>query len=197
MSHEDYTWIQHCLSGDKNAFKPLVEKYQQSIFGTIYKMVFDPELTRDLTQEVFVKVYTRLNTYDPRYPFKVWIHRIAIHRAIDFLRKKRPEQLIFDDDNNSEKPGLKHILPDPSDTPDISVERKEIADRVHHAIHQLDHKLKTVVVLRHFQEMSYDQISNVLNVPMGTVKNRLFRAREELQRTLLNQQLTEREESER
>ncbi len=185
MSNEDYTLVQRCLSGDKNAFRPLVEKYQQSIFGTIIKMVFEPELARDLTQEVFVKTYTRLNTYDPRYPFKVWIHRIAVHRAIDFLRKKRPEQLIFDDDSG-EKTGLKHVLPDSSDTPDISLERKETADRVRHAVQQLDPKLKTVVVLRHFQEMSYDRISEILKIPMGTVKNRLFRAREELQQILLS-----------
>ena len=185
MNANDYDFIQRCLQGDREAFRPLVESYQNLVFRTIVRMVYDPELAKDLTQEVFVKAYMKLDTFDPKYPFRVWINRIAIHRAIDYLRKKRNEYLVLDEPIATDEGEIFREYPD--DKPDVMeiMEKHETAAAVRKAVHSLEPKLRAVVVLRHFQEMNYDEIASTLKIPVGTVKNRIFRGREKLQEILL------------
>ena len=185
MNANDYDFIQRCLGGNRDAFRPLVERYQNLVFRTIIRMVYDPELAKDLTQEVFVKAYMKLQTFDPNYPFRVWINRIAIHRAIDYLRKKRKEYLILDEPISTDEGEMLREYPDGQMSAVEVMERNETAEAVRKAVHELDPKLRAVVVLRHFQEMNYDEIAETLKIPIGTVKNRIFRAREKLQEILL------------
>ncbi|MBN1551815.1 sigma-70 family RNA polymerase sigma factor [bacterium] len=188
MNVSDYELIERCLSGDKNAFRPLVEQYQRYVFDTVFRMVYNYETAKDLTQEVFMKAFAKLHTFNPKYTFGVWIHRIAIHSAIDFLRRRKPEYLILDNDSDPDALPMREQIADTSFSPYSKVASSEAFKRIQKAVYELEPKLKAVVILRHFREMNYDQISDVLKIPLGTVKNRLFRAREKLQEVLLQHQ---------
>lgn len=185
MTYHEYELVQKCISGDREAFRPLVEAYQQTLFTTIIRMVHDPETARDITQEAFVKAYTKLNTFDTRYPFRIWLTKIAVNTAIDFLRKFKPQNISIDapvDADESQE--LKLQLPDPKMSPQETIEQAETSSLVRKAVMELDPKLKAVIVLRHFEEMDYEQIAEILRIPLGSVKNRLFRAREKLHQVL-------------
>lgn len=187
VNQDDLAHIQKCLAGDRNAFRPLVERYQRSVSITISKMVYDMETVRDLVQDVFINAFSRLSTFDPIYPFKTWIQRIAINRAIDHLRRRRPEMLILDDEIEMEEGSVRPQFEDPKPTPDILLENAEQSSMLQRAVEKLDPDLRSVIVLRHFQDMNYDDIAIALDIPLGTVKNRIFRAREKLQSLILAQ----------
>lgn len=184
VRNDDFTFVQRCLAGERDAFRHLVENHQQRVFHTILRMVYNRETARDLSQETFVKAYTKLHTFNPQYPFRVWIQRIATHCAIDYLRRKKPEYLTLDDTTNPDRPPLSQQIRDTGRTPDTTLEQREEADMVRAAVADLDPKLKAVIILRHFRDMNYDEISECLQIPLGTVKNRIFRARNKLQQIL-------------
>lgn len=185
MKETDYELIQRCLGGDRNGFKGIVERYQRRVFDTVYRMVFDTENARDITQEVFVKAYTKLHTFNPVYPFRVWIQRIATRTAIDHLRRRKPEMLEWNGDGESARWSVEARYASPQLRPDQRLEQVETAEIVRKAVEHLQPKLKAVIVLRHFREMSYEEIADTLQIPIGTVKNRLFRARDQLQQYLV------------
>ncbi len=189
-THEDLTYITQCLEGDREAFRELVVRYQSRILSTIYRMIHDPEMSRDLAQEVFVKAYTKLSSYDARYPFKVWITRIATYHTIDYLRRRKPEFPVLQDPLNPARPSVIDTASSKDLTPDERIWRKERAGIISRALQNLDPKLRAVVVLRHYEDLNYDEIADALNIPLGTVKNRLFRAREKLQELILDKHLT-------
>lgn len=193
MRGDDYTFIQRCLAGERDAFKFLVENHQRTVFDTIIRMVYNRETARDIAQETFVKAYTKLHTFDPRYPFRVWIQRIATHCAIDFLRRRKPEYLTLDDTTNPDRTPLSQQIRDKKPTPDMTMEQEERSEMVQNAVCKLDPKLRAVIVMRHFRDMNYDEISEVLQIPLGTVKNRIFRARTKLQELLLEENLIQEE----
>jgi RNA polymerase sigma-70 factor, ECF subfamily len=187
----DFETVQQVLLGNADAFRPLVEQYQRMVHDTIVRMVYNSETARDLTQEVFVKAYTKLHTYDPKYPFRVWIHRIAINRAIDFLRRRKPEYLIIDESSDPNSNAAPFQIPDHKPTPDKHLESLENSERIKRAVYSLEPKLKAIIVLRHFRDLNYEQIAETLGIPLGTVKNRLFRAREKLQTILTGEDVIE------
>jgi RNA polymerase sigma-70 factor, ECF subfamily len=185
--YDEFLQIQKCLSGDRNAFQPLVERHQKTVFDIIVRMVFDKETARDLAQEAFVKAYTKLQTFDPRFPFRTWLAKIASNTAIDFLRKRKPEVLALDEPAAADEQSPQKDIIDPQLLADGLLERSELSEMVRKAVYSLEPKLRAVVVLRHFEEMDYEQISDILRIPLGTVKNRLFRARDALQLLLTPQ----------
>jgi RNA polymerase sigma factor (sigma-70 family) len=182
----DQIFINRCLDGDREAFRELVVRYQKHIGYTIYKMIYDSEMARDLSQEVFIKAYTKLFSYDSRYPFKVWITRIATCHTIDYLRKRKPEYTTSTISSNSFHPTALEMARSREPMPDETISRKERAGMVTRALQTLDPKLRMVIVLRHYHDMNYSEIADALNIPIGTVKNRLFRAREKLQDLIIN-----------
>ncbi|HPQ42312.1 MAG TPA: sigma-70 family RNA polymerase sigma factor [bacterium] len=189
LKTDDQIIIRRCLDGDREAFREIVIRYQSRVLSTIYRMIRDSEMARDLAQEVFVKAYTKLSTYDPRYSFKVWILRIATYHTIDHLRRRRPEFPVTrepDDDRPTPIDRAHSRAP----SPDEMVWRQEQADMVAQAVNRLDPKLRAVVILRHYEDLNYDEIAEALDIPMGTVKNRLYRARERLQQLILQNHAT-------
>lgn len=193
MNQDDLAHIQKCLEGDRNAFRPLVERYQRTVSITISRMVYDMETVRDLVQEVFLNAFNRLSTFDPVFPFKTWIQRIAVNRAIDHLRRKRPEMLIIDDDIEMEEGTVRPQFEDPRPTPEANLVKEEQSEMLRHAVQSLEPDLRAVIVLRHFQDMNYDEIAEALDIPLGTVKNRIFRARDKLQTLILAREGTTKE----
>ncbi|MBN1296486.1 sigma-70 family RNA polymerase sigma factor [bacterium] len=183
MENDDQLYINRCLEGDREAFRELVIRYQSRVLSIIGRMVRDREMARDLAQEVFVKAYTKLSSYDSRFAFKVWILRIATYHTIDYLRRRRPEFPVAQDLDGG-CPSVIDRAHSRVPSPEEALLQSEQADLVAEAVRKLDPKLRAVVILRHFEELNYDEIADALDIPMGTVKNRLFRAREKLQKLM-------------
>lgn len=188
-TRDDIYFIKQCLDGDREAFRELVHRYQNFVFYVVFKMIRDAEMSRDLTQDIFIKAYIKLHTYNAQFTFKTWIARIAMYRAIDHLRRIKTENLVYVDDYGSNGTLLIDQEQSGEPTQEQRILRAEKAEMVARALKKLDPKLKAVIVMRHYQEMNYEEIAETLNIPVGTVKNRLFRAREKLQKLLVDSSL--------
>lgn len=176
--------IQKSLSGDADAFEWIVRKYQRRIYYTVIQMVMDHEDTNDIIQETFIKVYTKLDTYDPTYPFYPWLYRIAINTTLNHQKQKKRNQLLSLDDNNG------HHKPDFATGPMQmrEMEGDELIKGVREALRKIPAEQRMVFMLRVRDELSYQEISEQLEISIGTVMSRLSRAREKL-RMLLNHHL--------
>lgn len=188
-TYDDYIYVKQCLDGNREVFRELVIRYQKYIYYTVYRMVHDPEMSRDLTQEIFIKAFTKLHTYDESYSFKTWIGRIAAHHAIDHVRRRKPEFPVSSDAFRPDQPTAIDLAQSREPAQDQKLLQNERAEIVAGALRHLDPKLRMIVILRHYEDMNYNEIADVLNIPIGTVKNRLFRAREKLQELLLGNPL--------
>jgi len=166
-------------TGREDGFEELVRRYQRPIAAYVYRMIGDYESSLDLTQEVFIKVYASLTRYRAEYKFSTWIYRIAHNVAIDYLRRNavaRREMsftLEADDAEEFEMPLASSAL-----TPEEESELKERRAEIEAVIGCLPPPYRELIVLRHAHDMNYDEIAEVTNLPLGTVKNRIFRARE-------------------
>jgi RNA polymerase sigma-70 factor (ECF subfamily) len=177
VAESDAELAGRALSGSEHASRELVRRYERSVFNLIVRMVRNPALAEDLAQETFVKVFTRLSTYDPRYKFASWILKIAHNTTIDHLRQAHPPMSsLGDGDDPTEAPSPDSGTPSPL----ALVERKELADVLGTAIDQLRPEYRQVVILRYQEDLSYEEIAQVLGLPLGTVKSYLHRARAEL-----------------
>ncbi|MEM7102546.1 MAG: sigma-70 family RNA polymerase sigma factor [Bacteroidota bacterium] len=177
---EDYDLVKRAVNySDQQAYSELLKRYRDSIFHMMLKMVHNREDADDLTLEAFGKAFRRLDSYSPKYAFSTWLFKIAINNAIDFIRKKRLHLLSIDDSmmsdsDQSYSSNLRSNTLDP--------EQKYIRDQklvmTRRLLERLSHKYRLMIELRFFEELSYDQISKELNIPLGTVKAQLFRAKE-------------------
>ncbi len=176
--------VQQVLEGDREAFGLLVERHHRPIFNYIYRMVGSPDLAADLTQEVFLKVYTALPTYDPAYRFSTWLYRIASNRVIDHVRRRRMVTVPLDAAAPADSTGTIREVASRRPGPDQDLMDRESAGDLRGALAGLPSEYRELIVLRHFQHRSYEEIASIKGSPLGTVKNRLFRAREALRRRL-------------
>ena len=171
------------LRGDDGRFGDLVDRYQGRLVNYLARMVRSTEEAHDLTQEVFLKVYQALDRFDPRYRFSTWIFRVAQNAAIDSLRRQRlrfqsPAREGADGEEREWEP------PSPERGPYGELRNRERAAAIHGAIDALPGEYRELIVLRHYAELSYEEIASVKRLPLGTVKNKLFRARQTLKETL-------------
>lgn len=181
---EDIALIDEALQGNQTAFEKLMNKYYQHIYNLIYKMIFKKEDVEDLTQEAFIKAFNSLQNFDRQFAFSTWLYKIATNNSIDYLRKKKLSTFSIDKEIASEDSDFKFEIPDTEYVPDnkiIEEERKKIIDE---AIESLPDKYKKVIVLRHKNEMEYEEIAEKLELPLGTVKAHIFRGRELLNKYL-------------
>lgn len=174
--------------GHEWAYRELVRRYQRPIFSLIYRMVRDRERAEDLAQETFVKVLNALESYRPEYKFSSWIFKIANNAAIDHLRRKELDTLSLDgapDAVTSERrEGTSLQIAAQSESPLQELEARELGEVIERAIAQLRPEYRSCILLRHVQGYAYEEIANMLDLPLGTVKTYIHRARSEL-RTLL------------
>jgi RNA polymerase sigma-70 factor, ECF subfamily len=170
-SIQDADCVARCLTGDGGAFELLVVRYQRVLFTVAFRLTGDYEDARDAVQNVFVRAFEKLHTYDPSRPFFSWLYRIAINESLNLRRARRPHEPL------AASLGMGHSPADP-------VERAELSQRVHGALRKLTSDQREVVILRHFAELNYDEIARALGIPQKTVKSRLFSARERLQHLL-------------
>lgn len=183
-SLEDDALVKRAIGGDEKAYKELVDKYQRAIYYHILKMIRDREQVEDLVQETFVKAFDNLNSYSTNYAFSTWLYRIATNHTIDYLRKKKLQTLSIDEPVKTRDGDMQMQLPDDSAETDRQIIRKQRQKIVQQAIEDLPPKYKRVIKMRHMEEKSYQEISEILDLPLGTVKAHIFRARELLYKAL-------------
>ena len=169
------------LAGSEDAFRELVRRFERPVYTLIVRMVQDPALAEDLAQEVFVKAYRRLDTYDPERKLSSWLFKIAHNTTIDHLRRGAPETVPLEAEKDDERAGLASVLPDESvESPSAQVERKDLARALEKAIATLRPEYREAVVMFYAGGASYQEICEVTGLPMGTVKTNLHRARKQL-----------------
>jgi RNA polymerase sigma-70 factor (ECF subfamily) len=180
----DTDLVARAAAGDGVCFDQLVERYHRQIANFVFRMVGNYETALDLTQEVFIKVYSSLGRYNPEFKFSTWIYKIASNTAIDYLRKQSvvvsPLYMVSGDDEEFELP-----IPSKGPNPERALERTERSAQIEEAISKLPPRYRELIVLRHVSEFSYDEIAEVTGLPLGTVKNRIFRAREAMRKHLI------------
>jgi RNA polymerase sigma-70 factor (ECF subfamily) len=175
----DQQLVARAQRGDKRAFELLVMKYQRKLGRLLSRWVRDPAEVEDVTQEAFIKAYRALPSFRGESAFYTWLYRIAINTAKNYLvalGRRAPTTTGFD---NEEAEGFEDAeqLRD-SNTPESELEGKQIANVVNRAMDTLPEDLRTAITLREIEGLSYDEIANVMNCPIGTVRSRIFRARE-------------------
>lgn len=175
----DLLLVERVRSGDKRAFDLLVEKYRRKIGRLLSRMVRDPEEVEDITQEAFIKAYRALPQFRGDAAFYTWLYRIAVNTAKNYLATRSKAVSTFnevrgDDDDGSDE---RFAAPD-YNTPDAELLSKQIAYAVNEAVEALPEELRTAITLREIEGMSYEDIASFMGCPIGTVRSRIFRARE-------------------
>ncbi len=176
--------IESALGGNQGAYKELMERHRSAIYHIVLKIVRDREAVEDLVQETFMKAFASLATYRSEYKFSTWLYRIAANAAIDYLRKKRLKTLSLDAPVHGSDDMGSIDIPDYSYSPEKEIEEREKRISINDAIDSLPEKYRLVIVYRHKDDKSYEEIAEALDIPIGTVKARIFRARELLKKKL-------------
>ena len=174
--------------GLEGSFEELVNRYQRPISAFVYRMVGDYDAALDLTQEIFIKVYASLARYRPEFKFSTWIYKIAHNAAIDHLRRTSSRERSLSVGTETEN----YELPLESEglTPEQQSEREERRGEIENVVRTLPTAYRELIVLRHSQDLTYEEIVEVTGLPLGTVKNRLFRAREMMRQQFINRGIT-------
>jgi RNA polymerase sigma-70 factor (ECF subfamily) len=170
----DATIVGEALRGSQAAFRELVRRYEGPVLNLIAQMVRERSEAEDLTQEVFVKAFARLGSFDTTRRFASWVFKIAHNHTIDYLRRARPETLSLSTGGHSELPAAAQA------SPQELAERSALADDLEAAVRRLRVEYREAILLRYREGLSQDEIGDVLGVPEGTVKTYLHRARKEL-----------------
>lgn len=186
----DQAIVERVIGGDVDSFGILVQRYQDRIYSTALNYVGNPDDAVDITQETFVKAYSKLLSFSSTSSFYTWVYRIAINTAIDFLRKKRGKPMESLEDDRFTEVGFEPASRDLAADPERVLVQHEQRRALRTAIGSLSEKLRSVIVLHDVEGLSQEEVAEILHVPIGTVKSRVSRAREEL-RYLLRKQLGE------
>lgn len=181
---EDTRLIRAALKGYDQAYDKLMKKYHNAISNFIYRMVQDKEQVEDLTQEAFIKAFSSLASFDAQYAFSTWLYKIATNNCIDYIRRRKLQMYPIDKPIRSKESDYTFELPDDSYEADREVISDQRTRLLNDAIARLPEKYKTVIRLRHTEEHSYEEIAEILKLPIGTVKAHIFRARELLYKSL-------------
>ena len=168
--------IVSAIGGTTDGFEELVRRYQRPITGYVFRMLGDYDSALDVTQEVFIKVYNSLTKYSAEYKFSTWLYRIAHNAAIDHMRRNSvtPQSIEAENADGTYQIQIESRQPSPEE----DHERREWRTEIDSVVRCLPSAYRDLILLRHSRDMSYDEIAEVTGLPLGTVKNRLFRARE-------------------
>jgi len=170
---DDATLVRRCREGDRAAFEQLVVRYQKPVYNAALRLLRDTEDARDAAQTTFLKAFEHLGDYDPKFRFYSWIYRIAVNEALDALGTRKSFEGITGDEAD-EAPG-----------PERQVEGEQVSEAIEEALMRIKPELRSVVVLRHFLHLSYQDMGDILLLPEKTVKSRLYTARQLLRDQLL------------
>ncbi len=180
----DQDLVRRTLRGDRKAFEMIVKKYQQPLLAYVGRMVGQREMALDFTQDVFVKAYASLRSYKPRYKFSTWLFKIASNLVIDHWRKKKIAAFSLSEPLDPEDAGLTLEVPDDEPSVSRTFEVEELRRKVETAVERLPGPLRELFVWRHINELSYEEMAEIKDLPLGTVKNRVFQAKEMIRRLM-------------
>lgn len=177
---EDYALVQQALNhGDQRAYSELMDRYREPVFNTMLKMVHNREDADDLVLEAFGKAFRKLESYTPNFAFSTWLFKIAINNCIDFIRKRRMNLLSIDEniDSDSKQDFSGNIKASGLDPEEKYIQQQRIK-MMQSVMSKLSPKYRLMLEMRYFEELTYQEIANELEIPLGTVKAQLFRAKE-------------------
>jgi len=179
----DYSLIRNAIdSNDQRAYAQLLNNYHESLYMLMFKMVNNPYDAEDLTIEAFGKAFRNLRQYTTNYAFSTWLFKIASNNCVDFLRKKRLDLYEIDKDFDKKEENFPSFeLNDDKPNPEEKLFAKEKAKMVRQYVNMLKPHYRELIELRYFEELSYEEIAERLQIPIGTVKGKLFRAKDLLQ----------------
>jgi RNA polymerase sigma-70 factor (ECF subfamily) len=184
----DHDLVALARRGSEKAYRELLDRYQRPVFSLVYRMVRDREHAEDLAQETFVKVFNHLDSFNPKYKFSSWIFKIASNLAIDALRKKELDTVSLDGSRNAstadEVDATRITVESRDENPEELLEAKELGEEIEQAIAGLRPEYRTAILLRHVEGRPYEEIAEIMEIPLGTVKTYIHRARSELRESL-------------
>ncbi len=184
----DHEIVARARKGSEAAYRELLGRYQRPVFSLVYRMVRDREQAEDLAQETFVKVFNNIERYDPKYKFSSWIFKIATNLTIDAIRKKEPDTVSIDGSRHAstddEIEATRISVASDDENPEELLEARELGNEIEKAIGGLRPEYRTAVLLRHVEGRAYEEIAEIMGVPLGTVKTYIHRARGELRESL-------------
>lgn len=185
---DDKQLVKLAREGRESAYRELLSRYERPVFSLVCRMVRDRAVAEDLAQETFVRVFNSIDSYDPTYKFSSWIFKIANNLAIDQLRRRKLETLSIHGSPHAESPEQEEqtriALEATGETPEQYVAHRELAGHIERAIGELRPEYRTAIALRHMEGYSYEEIAEIMEVPLGTVKTYIHRARHELKQKL-------------
>ena len=176
-AQHDFMLVQKAREGDQKAYAELLGRYRDAIYFMLLKMVNNPSDAEDLTIEAFGKAFKNIGQYTPNFAFSTWLFKIATNNCIDFIRKKRAATISLDQSNDDPDTTTVTIQSDTLD-PEAHMINSQKVKLLREVVNKLKPRYRTLVELRYFKEYSYEEISQELELPIGTVKAQLFRARE-------------------
>jgi RNA polymerase sigma-70 factor (ECF subfamily) len=181
---EDRELAALAAKGREMAFRELLRRYERPVFSLVYRMVRDRNLAEDLAQETFIRAFNAIESYKPKYKFSSWIFKIANNHTIDYLRKRKLETVSIDGSpharTSEEEAQTRLVVESQTEAPDKFVEARELGGQIEEAIGALRPEYRTAVLLRHVEGYTYEEIADIMDLPLGTVKTYLHRARGEL-----------------
>jgi RNA polymerase sigma-70 factor (ECF subfamily) len=187
-SLSDQEVVSHARQGREPAYRELIRRYERPVFSLVFRMVRDRELAEDLTQETFVKALNAVESYRPEYKFSSWIFKIANNAAIDHLRRRELDTLSLDGSPHAETPEAMQAtalqIGARQESPLDAVEARELGGAIEAAIGRLRPEYRSCILLRHVEGRAYEEIAEILDLPLGTVKTYIHRARNELRLAL-------------
>ena len=184
----DHELVTRAQTGSEKAYRELLGRYQRPVFSIIYRMIRDREQAEDLAQETFVRVFNNIDRYDPRFKFSSWIFKIATNLTIDHIRRKELNTVSIDGSRNAvtaeQIEATSITIASDDENPEELLEAKELGEEIEGAIGKLRPEYKAAILLRHVEGREYQEIAEILSLPLGTVKTYIHRGRNELREQL-------------
>jgi RNA polymerase sigma-70 factor (ECF subfamily) len=183
---DDLKIIESCLLGDTKVFSRLIDNYKNMVYNLAYRMSNNSQEAEDISQEAFLHAFQSLARFNPSYKFSTWLYQITLNIIRDKFKRKEIDYVSLDTPVETDDSEFYHQPADFTNNPEQIIDQQEKAQVIQKAILSLPLKYREIIVLRYLQDLSYIEISNILKLPSGTVKIRLYRAREQLRKILLN-----------
>ncbi len=184
----DQQVVVYAQQGREDAYRELISRYERPVFSLIFRMVRDKETAEDLAQETFIKVLNNIDRYLPEFKFSSWLFKIANNITIDFLRRRQIDTISIEGAPDAvtaeSKRATAIALADGGESPLQELESKELGEQIERAIGKLRPEYRACILLRHVEDYSYDEIAEIVKLPLGTVKTYIHRARAELRDAL-------------
>ncbi len=180
----DEMLVKGCQKGQLEAFEELIKKYEKKVYSLCYRYSGNYDDANDLAQEAFLKVYNSIDKFKGKSAFSTWLYRVTANVCLDEMRKQKKSPLSLDKPQETEEGEMYFSLPDQKYNPEVIAEKNDLRQLVHKGIGELPKEQRIIIILREMEELSYEEISEVLEISIGTVKSRLNRARKNLKEIL-------------